>query len=261
VSGASRWTRGRIAAGIARRFPVRPLRIFFPFALWRPLFRLWLAAIRAQRDHGIAMRQLLELYQDAYVGVDLGAIDYDGGVHAKHRLMRYHDFFVERVGPGERVLDVGCGKGELAYDLADRAGAEVVAVDYSPWALEFARQHFRHPRIAYVQADAAAYVPDRDVDVAVLSNVLEHIDSRTELLRSLREGAGARRLLLRVPVRDRDWTVPLRRELGLPHFSDREHKLEYDPDLLRRELAAAGWTMGDPQLLWGEIWVEASAAD
>jgi len=93
----------------------------------------------------------------------------------------------------------------------------------------------------------------------VLSNVLEHIEQRVELLRALRERAGAGRLLIRVPVLDRDWTVPLRREVGLPHFSDPEHKVEYDPQLLRDELASAGWEMGEPVFVWGEIWVEALA--
>jgi SAM-dependent methyltransferase len=250
----------RIAGGIGRRIPVRPLRPFFPYAVWRPLFRVWLKTISSQPDKLRAMRQLLELHQDTYEGADRGAIAYDRGVHAKHRLMRYHDFFVERIRAGERVLDVGCGKGELAHDIAERAGATVVAVDASPWMLEFARERFAHPRVTYVQADAAEFVPDHPVDVAVLSNVLEHIGPRERMLRALREQAGARRLLVRVPVADRDWTVPLRRELGLPHFSDPEHKLEYDAELLRGELEGAGWRMDEPILRWGEIWVEASTA-
>ena len=253
------WTFARVARGIGRRVPLRPLRFLFPYPLWRPLFRLWLGTVRSQRDHGKAMRQLLEVYGDAYAAVDLGAIDYDGGVHAKHRLTGYHDFFVERVRPGERVLDVGCGKGELAHDLAERAGAVVVAVDASPWMLQFARERFAHPRISFVQADALEFVPEEPVQVAVLSNVLEHIEQRVELLRALRERAGAGRLLIRVPVLDRDWTVPLRREVGLPHFSDPEHKVEYDPQLLRDELASSGWEMGEPVFVWGEIWVEALA--
>jgi SAM-dependent methyltransferase len=224
------------------------------------MFRLWLATIRAHPDRKKAMRQLLQAYEDAYHGVDFGAIAYDEGVHAKHRLTGYHDFFVERVTAGERVLDVGCGKGELAYDLAERSGATVVAIDMSPWMLEFARARFAHPRVIYVQADAVCYTPEGPVDVAILSNVLEHIAPRIDLLRALRAHAGAGRLLLRVPALDRDWTVPLRRELGLPYFSDPEHKIEYDPELLRAELAAAGWEMGEPQLVWGEIWVEAKAS-
>ena len=255
---SSRWTIGRIAGGLGRRVPLRPLRVLFPYGLWRPLFRLWLGTVRAQPDRRRAMRQLLQVYQDAYVGIDLGAIEYDGGVHAKHRLTRYHDFFVERVHPGERVLDVGCGKGELAHDLAERGAATVLAIDASPWMLEFARAHFAHPRVTYVQADAVEYKPDDPVDVAVLSNVLEHIELRVELLTSLRQRTGARRLLIRVPVLDRDWTVPLRHEVGLPQFSDPEHKVEYDEELLHDELAAAGWSMGEPRFAWGEIWVEAS---
>src|SRR5580765_5626771 len=124
------------------------------------------------------MRQLLQVYDDAYHGVDLGAIDYDQGVHAKHRLTRYHDFFVERVHEGERVLDVGCGKGELAYDLAERSEAVVVGIDVNPWSLAFARERFAHPRVTFVDADALTYEPDAPFDAVVMSNVLEHIGPR-----------------------------------------------------------------------------------
>ena len=91
------------------------------------------------------MRELLNVYADAYyLGIDPGAERYDDGVaHAKHRLTGYHDFFVERVGQGQRVLGIGCGKGELAYDIAERAGASVVAIDRAAWALTFARRRFR----------------------------------------------------------------------------------------------------------------------
>ncbi|MFO7572023.1 MAG: class I SAM-dependent methyltransferase [Gaiellaceae bacterium] len=244
---------GRVKRGI----PLRPLRIFFPFALWRPLFRLWLNVIRAQPDRAKAMRELLEVDAAAVAGLDRGAIDYDGGVHAKHRLTRYHDFFVERIEPGERVLDVGCHKGELAFDIAERSWATVVGIDRSPWALEQARSSFSHPRVTYEEADALTYAPNEPFDVVVLSNVLEHLEPRVDFLRRLHERVGARRLLVRVPVLERDWTVPLRRELGLPYFSDPEHEVEYDVDLLRAELSSAGWEMGEPILGWGEIWAEA----
>lgn len=206
------------------------------------------------------MRELLEVYAEAFAGMDRGAIDYDGGVHAKHRLTGYHDFFVERIRPGERVLDVGCHKGELAHDIAERAGATVVGIDRSRWALDHARARFAHPRVTYVEADALAFAPDEPFDVAVLSNVLEHVGPRVEFLRGLRGRVGAQRLLVRVPMLERDWTVPLRRELGLPYFSDPEHEIEYDVDLLRGELREAGWEMGAPILRWGEIWAEARPA-
>jgi SAM-dependent methyltransferase len=248
----------RIAGGVSRRVPLRPLRILFPYRAWRGVFRLWLATIAAQPDRAKAARELLGVHADAYAGLDRGAIRLGGGVHPKHRLTGYHDFFVERIAPGERVLDVGCGIGSVAFDLATRARATVVAIDVSPWALEVARERHAHPAIEYVQADARSFVPDRPIDVAVLSNVLEHVDARSELLRGLFERAGVRRLLVRVPSVERDWTVPLRRELGLDYFSDPEHEIEYTPEILRAELLEAGWEMGEPVLRWGEIWVEAT---
>jgi len=257
---SAKWTPRRVAGGIGRRIPLRPVRLLFPYAIWRPLFRLWLATIRADPDKPRAMRRLLEVYGDAWYAMDRGSIEYDKGVHPKHRLTGYHDFFVERIGSTDRVLDVGCGKGELAFDVAERTGATVVAIDTSRWALDFARSRFSHPRISYVEADALDFTPEMPVDVAILSNVLEHIAPRLELLRALRERAGATRLLIRVPQLERDWVVPLRRELDLPFFSDRTHELEYSPEVLREELAAAGWTMGEPRLVWGEIWVEATCS-
>jgi len=253
------WTTRRIIAGVGRRLPLRPIRIFFPFGLWRPLFRLWLATIRAQGNRRKAMRELLEVYADAYAGMDRGAISYGEGVHPKHRLTQYHDFFVERIRPGERVLDVGCGKGELAYDVAERTGATVVGIDRAAWALTFARSQFAHPRVTYVESDALTYEPDGPFDVAILSNVLEHVVERGELLGSLRTRAHAQRILVRVPAIDRDWTVPLRRELGLPFFSDPEHEVEFTEELLREELRKAGWESGEPTFAWGEIWVVAVA--
>ncbi|MGH3002302.1 MAG: class I SAM-dependent methyltransferase [Gaiellaceae bacterium] len=44
------------------------------------------------------------------------------------------------VGPGDRVLDVGCGPGRFTIELA-RLGARVVAADVSPVQLELHRQH------------------------------------------------------------------------------------------------------------------------
>src|SRR5204862_6804994 len=105
-----------------------------------------------------------------------------GGVHAKHRLTAYHDFFVQRVEPRERVLDVGCGKGELALDLAERTGAHVVGVDVSPRYLAFARERSSHPNVEYVEADVLTWRPEEPFDAVVLSNVLEHVDRRVELL-------------------------------------------------------------------------------
>src|SRR5207244_10661658 len=111
----------------------------------------------------------------------------DSGVYDKPQLTAYDDVFVERGEPGERVLDVGCGKGELALDLAERGGARVVGVDISPRYLAFARERSAHPQVEYVEADVLKWRPEERFAVVVLSNVLEHVDRRVELLRTLVE--------------------------------------------------------------------------
>ncbi len=255
-----RRTPGQIAAGVSRRVPRRPFRVVLPYPVLRPFFRFWLSVVGADPDPRRATRRLLEVHQDAYDRVDLAAIRYDGGVHAKHRLTRYHDFFVERVQPGERVLDVGCGKGELAYDLAERAEAVVVGIDVNPWSLAFARERFAHPRVTFVEADALTYEPGAPFDAVVMSNVLEHIEPRVELLRRLVATMKPERVLIRVPVLRRDWVVPLREELGLPHFSEETHVTEYDVEQLEAELQAAGLRVAELIQVWSELWVDARPA-
>jgi SAM-dependent methyltransferase len=204
------------------------------------------------------VRELLRLDAFLRVELDRAAIAYEGGDHPKHRLTRYHDYFVERIAPGERVLDVGCGNASLAHDLAERAEAEVVGIDFDERMLERARAVRAHPRLELVHADALEYRPDRAFDVVVLSNVLEHIAPRVELLRELREHTGAARFLIRVPVLERDWAVPLRRELGLAYFGDATHETEYVSGQLEAELDEAGLRLVELDHRWSELWAMAA---
>ena len=184
------------------------------------------------------------------------AIPYDGGVHVKHRLMRYHDFFVNRIAPGERVLDVGCGYGAVAYSLATRAGALVTGIDLNEANVAKARAKFHHPNLTFVHGDAMANLPPGPWDVLVLSNILEHIERRIFFLTELQQGLRPSRMLIRVPMIDRDWRVPLREELGMFHFGDSTHFTEYTAESFAEELREAGLSIRHVQYNWGEIWAE-----
>lgn len=242
----------------------RLLAAFDPIFQTRAAQRLITAAVRqwsssiSRLEPEVGLRRHLEVYDQLYGRIDLLAIDLDDGIHAKHRLTAYHDFFVDRLHPGDAVLDVGCGKGELAYDLATRGGAQVTGVDWNPASLSFARTRFRAPGLEFVESDIFAWEPSHPFDVVVLSNVLEHLSDRVGLLRRLVARTTPREVLIRVPSAERDWTVPLRRELGLAYFSDPTHETEYTVELLRDELFAAGLRVQELVQRWGELWAVAA---
>lgn len=238
-----------------------PALITLPFRLVPSGVRLGLAkalfyaaGARSGRD---ALRELLQIDAALSGQIDLAALSYGSGVHVKHRLTRYHDFFVERIAPGDRVLDVGCGYGAVARSIAERTGADVTGIDLDAGNIAQAR-HITQPRLRFIHGRAPEDVPGERIDVIVLSNVLEHIEHRVEFLRALAVRTGATRMLLRVPMSDRDWRVPLRRELGLFHFSDPTHFTEYTRESFEDEMQAAELDIRHLRVNWGEIWAEAT---
>lgn len=70
----------------------------------------------------------------------------------------------------ERILDLGCGTGQLTAQIADR-GAEVVGIDAAATMVEKARQNYPHLR--FVAADARSFHLEQPFD-AVFSNAALH---------------------------------------------------------------------------------------
>lgn len=72
--------------------------------------------------------------------------------------------------PGERILDLGCGPGQLTSQIANR-GADVVGVDISLEMIGQARQNY--PGLRFVLADAAKLEFTDEFD-AIFSNAALH---------------------------------------------------------------------------------------
>ncbi len=188
------------------------------------------------------------------------SVEYDGGLHTKHRHTRYHNFFTDRITEADRVLDVGCGIGALALDIAEKTGARVVGIDLNEEHIRAARTRYAHPKVDYLVGDMRGAGPEGQFDVVVMSNVLEHVKDRVDLLRSIARTARPRAFLLRVPTFERDWRVPLKEELGLDYRLDPTHEIEYTADGFASELADAGLRVVEQQFRWGEIWARAVPA-
>jgi SAM-dependent methyltransferase len=94
------------------------------------------------------------------------------------------------VGPGMRVLDAGCGTGDVSVLAAGMVGAQgrVVGIDRSPDALAVARSRaeangFDHLR--FDEADIATYQAERPFDAVVGRLILSHQPDPTAAVRQL----------------------------------------------------------------------------
>jgi 2-polyprenyl-3-methyl-5-hydroxy-6-metoxy-1,4-benzoquinol methylase len=84
---------------------------------------------------------------------------------------------------GKRVLDLGCGAGQLARHLATQGAREVIAVDVSEKMLDLARREWAHPNVAY-RRDAIEDVrfPDGRFELVVSALALHYVEDYRGLL-------------------------------------------------------------------------------
>jgi 2-polyprenyl-3-methyl-5-hydroxy-6-metoxy-1,4-benzoquinol methylase len=108
-------------------------------------------------------------------------------------------FLLEHVGPGQRVLDVGCGEGRFTAELA-RIGTHPVGIDVAAEPLRRARA--RHPELdlRQVSPEGAWPLADASFDAVWAGEVIEHVADTagwlSEVRRVLRSGGS---LLLSTP--------------------------------------------------------------
>lgn len=104
--------------------------------------------------------------------------------------------------PPHRVLDFGCGNGVLTHWMfANGFGREVVGVDVSRTAIDFAQRTFQGPGLSFAVLDDLDRLDDLGTfDVAVASHVLEHVPDPDRVLQRLR--GVARWVLAEVPLED-----------------------------------------------------------
>lgn len=100
-------------------------------------------------------------------------------------------------GPGDRVLEYGCGSGSMAFDLAAQ-GAEVVGIDISEVAVATARDSASEQGLSGASFEVmnaeALDLPASSFDLVCGSGILHHLDlgnSMAELARVMAPGGRA----------------------------------------------------------------------
>jgi trans-aconitate 2-methyltransferase len=111
-----------------------------------------------------------------------------------------------------RVVDAGCGPGNLTVTLAERwPNAEVLGFDSSPEMIRRARE-LAGDRVRFALADATTWVPDHPVDVLVSNALLHWIPGHDHLVVQWFEGLAPKGwLAFQLPG---NFTSPAHRQLG-----------------------------------------------
>jgi demethylmenaquinone methyltransferase/2-methoxy-6-polyprenyl-1,4-benzoquinol methylase len=125
-----------------------------------------------------------------------GAYDLNNRLHSfgRDRAWRRKTVRLAQVSPGEHVLDVACGTGELTRAFAAMTTAErVVGLDYTKEMLDIARAKRDKIGVEYTQGDAMLLpFPDASFDVVSIAfgirNVQEPAKAVAEFRRVLKPG-------------------------------------------------------------------------
>jgi len=230
------------------------------------LFRAFLRGLFYNRlTAKLAVGAVLRGHNLCYKWAGRFAIVLNDGVHPKHQILKYKEWFLDNVSEGWTILDVGCNTGLLAFLLCKKA-AFVYGIEVNKEHVDFAKSHYNADNIEYICADATNYDYSscRPIDCVTLSNVLEHIEHRVDFLkRIIHQVNWARdndkRLLFRVPQIDREWLVPYKKEMGVEYRLDRGHHIEYTLETFTDELSKAGISITKYFIRFGEIYAVCEA--
>jgi ubiquinone/menaquinone biosynthesis C-methylase UbiE len=162
---------------------------------------------------------------------------------------------------GRKYLDLGCGSGRYAINLA-RLGAEVVGLDFSAAMLNLAKGYAKdegvESRIEFIETDFNRWMDatDEHFDAAFAMGVFDYLDDPVATLRRMLDVADRAYLSIPAPEFPRAQLRRLRyRQQNCPVYFYTRREAE---DLIRR---ARGKILRIERLGWRSgFWVEATSA-
>jgi len=211
----------------------------------------------------ILHKLILKMHTLSYELSGIFASILNDGIHPKHKIMRYKEWFVDNIEDDWVVLDVSCNTGMMPEIVSKKANF-VYGIEIEAKHIKEAKEKHQKDNIEFIYADATIYDYSscQSIDVVILSNVLEHIEHRVEFLQKLIKQIkwnNKKRFLIRVPMIDREWIAIYKKELGLEYRLDRTHFTEYTFTEFEEELNKAGIDIKKYHIRFGEIYAVCEA--
>jgi predicted RNA methylase len=185
-------------------------------------------------------------------------------IHPKHQILKYKEWFSEHVKNNDVVLDIGSNTGELPVFLSNKI-KHVYGIEIVEQLHKKALERDNISNVGFILGDATSYNYSkiRPISVVTLSNVLEHIEHRVEFLKGITENLSwedekNRKLLIRVPMMDRDWITIYKKNMGVEWRLDLTHYTEYTMDSFLQEMNEAGILVLESDVRFGEIYAVCS---
>lgn len=218
-------------------------------------FFFFLLILESRGDKKKGLKQLFFIKDRLDLVLNERALAYGNGIHPKHELTKYHDFFIDNIQNGENVLDIGCGYGAVAKSVASKKNkSKIIGLDYDQIKLDQACKGNIYKNLEFKNYDATKNIPKGKWDIIILSNVLEHISKRKLFLKKIVSNSKCKKVLIRVPAFERSWEVPMRERLSISFFSDNDHKIEHTLEGFLKEIKSVGLIPDKVHTIWGEIW-------
>ena len=233
--------------------------LLIPAKLRRFLFTSFLILESRDNNTSQSIKNLFLIKDKLDWIINERALKFGEGIHPKHSLTNYHDFFIERIKNGDNVLDVGCGNGSVAISIAKKVpDSEIIGIDIDRNNIEFAKEKLKENNLRNLTFIHGDIKDQKEIksEIVILSNILEHIENRPLFLKNIIFISNAKTFLIRVPYFKRDWQIAFRKELGIYYFSDLDHKIEHTIDELKYELSEANLSICEIITIWGEIWAK-----
>ncbi len=154
---------------------------------------------RPGSDHSAAAHQTERLaYWNDIARRTADRPPFPDGYH--EQILRSYQFLV---APGQRVLEIGCGRGDLLAALQPSVG---VGVDFSPEMIRIAES--RYPNLRFVLTDSHQAAFDETFDVIILSDVINDQWDVQKVFARLRPLCTPRTRLI-LNFYSRVWELPL----------------------------------------------------